>query len=242
MTGGSKGMIVRKINRASVLGALTGAMLLSVTQTAMAQGTQSPEGIGIEATGPVKVAPTPDATSTNPSPSSVASVGVTGILTANAISASVSGNTATAQVAGLGALTGAPIAISSGTISSTCTAKADGTFTESSGVENLVIPGLTIPVNPAPNTTLSIPGVVTVILNRQTAGPTTGSVTVNAVVLQFPLLGQSIYLASSTCGPFAVTTPMASGKGLILGLGTVGAAGAGVCAVRLNRRRRLTNA
>lgn len=229
--------------RGITLGALTAAALLVAVPAALAApATTSPEGIGIEATGAVTVAPTPDATSANPTPAPVASVGVPGILTANAVTASVSGNTTTAGVAGLTAIPGAPVAVSSGAISTTCTANSDGTFTESSSIANLAIAGVTIPANPAPNTTLAIPLVGSVTLNEQVAGPTAGSVTVTAVHLHFNVPSQDIYIASSTCGPYVQPVPMASGAGLATGLGTAGAAGAGIVLAVLLRRRRTTRA
>jgi hypothetical protein len=227
---------VRKIyKRGTVLGALAGAMVLAAAQGAMAQATQSPEGIGIEGTGLVAVAPQPIATATNPNPANVATVSA-GIVTANAVFAHVNGNTTTAGVASLTALLLS--GISAGAISSTCTANSDGTFTESSNLVNVVIPGIaSIPVNPAANTSL-LGG--TVILNQQEAGPVTGSMTVNALVIN--LLGENLTIGSSTCGPFVAGAPVAGGKGLVLGLGAAGAAGVGVAAVSLNRRRRLSRA
>ena len=191
---------MRKIGRqVAALGVLAGVTLLATAPSAFAQGTQSPEGIGIEATGLIPVPATPNATSSDPDPASVASVGVAGILTADAVYAKVNGNTTTAGVAGISALSILSLGISANAISSTCTANANGTFTESASIADLEVLGLHVPLNPAPNTTLSIPGLITVILNQQVAGPTSGSKTVTAVVLELPL-GEDIDIASSTCG------------------------------------------
>jgi len=77
---------MRKIGRqVAALGVLAGVTLLATAPSAFAQGTQSPEGVGIEATGLIPVPATPDATSSDPDPASVASVGVAGILTADAV-------------------------------------------------------------------------------------------------------------------------------------------------------------
>lgn len=233
--------------RGIAVSALSAAMLLFAVPAAMAApSTTSPEGIGIESTGAVTVGPTPDATAANPSPPCVASVGVSPLVTANSVCASVSGNTTTASVAGLTALSGSPVPVSSGAISSTCTANADGTFTESSSIANLAIDALTIPANPGPNTTLAIPGVGSVTLNEQVAGPVSGSVTVTAVHIHLNatlLTGaQDIYIASSTCGPFSSTIPLASGMGLGVGLGTAGVVAAVAVVVILNRRHRFSRA
>lgn len=241
-------MIVRNIYRRGIaVGATAAAVMLIAAPAAMAApSTSSPEGIGIQSTGAVSIGPTPDATSANPTPADVASVGVNPLFTANAVHAAVSGNTTTASVAGLTALSGAPVAVSSGAISSTCTANADGTFTESSSIANLAIDALTIPANPGPNTTLAIPGVGSVTLNEQVAGPVPGSVTVTAVHIHLNATlispAQDIYIASSTCGPFVAPVPLASGMGLTVGLGTAGLVGASAFAVIRNRRRRLARA
>ncbi|HET7018784.1 MAG TPA: choice-of-anchor P family protein [Streptosporangiaceae bacterium] len=232
---------------------MAGSLVLAATPAAFAApSTQSPEGIGIAATGLATVAPTPDATTATPNPSSVATVTVAGILNANVVSAQVSGNTTTAGVTSLdttglvGALLGT---ISAGVITSTCTANANGTFTESANVANLNILGATFNGTPGMNTSLGVTlpiGITaaTVTLNEQVAGPVVGSVTVNAVHIHFTTLvaTEDIYIASSTCGPFNASAPLAGGKGLAIGLGACGLLGLSVTAVGWHRRRRYTQA
>lgn len=205
--------------------------MLTAAQGASAQ-TVSPEGIGLEASGLLAtVGATPDATAATPDPTSVATVNA-GIVTANVVSASVNGNTTVAGVAGLTAL--GLSGVSAGAISSSCTANADGSFTESATIVGLNIPGLTtIDGTPGVNTSL-LGG--TVLLNQHTTGPVAGSETVNAVVIT--LLGETVTIGSSTCGPYVAGAPIAGGKGLVIGGGAVAAAGAGIAAVKLNRRRR----
>lgn len=210
-------------------------MLLAATQGASA-ATETPEGIGIQATGTLlTVAPTPVADLATPAPASVATVNA-GLVTATAVTAHINGNRTTAGVASLTALAGT--GISAGALSSTCTANANGSFTEASNTATVAVLGVTIPVNPAPNTTVTIPLVGSIILNQQIAGPVAGSVTVNALVINATILGETVTVASSTCGPYVAGAPIAGGKGLALGGGVVAAAGAGVVAVKLNRRRR----
>ncbi|HEY3905439.1 MAG TPA: hypothetical protein VGM14_16145 [Streptosporangiaceae bacterium] len=107
---------------------MAGNLVLAATPAALAApSVQSPEGIGIAATGLVAVTPTPDATTGNPNPSSVATVSVATILNANVVSAQVSGNTTTAGAASLdttgiiGALLGG---ISANAVSSSGTANS----------------------------------------------------------------------------------------------------------------------
>jgi hypothetical protein len=234
---------VRKIyKQGTVLGTLAAAMLLATATGAMAatEPTQSPEGFGIQATGLLGVTAQPIATAATPTPSCVATVGAS-ILTANAVCAAVNGNQTTAAVGGLSAL-GLGSAISAGAITSSCIANSNGTFTLASNVAGLTIGGVAFAdANATPNDTITIPLVGSITFNQQVIpGPVTGSETVNALVIN--IAGENITLASATCGPFDASAPVAGGKGLVLGLGALGAGAVGVTAVKLNRRRRLTSA
>ena len=168
-----------------------------------------------------------------------------------ALTSTVSGNTTTSSVLTLGAPSLASIlgVITSGVITSTCTANANGTFTENTAVTNLNILGDnvgTLASVPANDTLAGLTPLLTVlgltvVLNEQVTGPVAGSMTVNAIHITFHLLGlatENIYIASSTCGPFSanVDTPVASGMGLGIGLGLTGLLGLGFGAVYLRRR------
>jgi hypothetical protein len=244
----------KKITRGIILAAMAGSLVLAATPAAFAApSTQSPEGIGIAASGTLlTVAPTPDATTATPNPGSVATVTVAGILNANVVSAQVAGNTTTAGVTSLdttgilGALLGA---ISAGVVTSTCTANSNGTFTEGATVANLNILGATFNGTPGVNTALVVTlpiGITsaTVTLNEQVnPGPVAGSRTVNAIHIHLATLiaSEDIYIASSTCGPFDASAPLAGGKGLAIGLGACGLLGLSVTAVNWHRRRRYTH-
>jgi hypothetical protein len=105
-----------------------------------------------------------------------------------------------------------------------------------------------IATDPAPNTELSVslPGVgnvATLIINEQIANPD-GSLTVNALHLK--LLGSGlvgtigsgdVIVSSATCGPAGLPVPMASGLGLWLGIGLLGAIGVPVAVLAIRRRR-----
>lgn len=99
---------------------------------------------------------------------------------------------------------------------------------------------LNLPVNAAPNTGLSVPGVVTLMLNEQPASEPAGTISTTALHLQ--LLGgvnngADLRIGEVTCGPNATTspTPAIVGRGLPVALGGVAAIG-GV-AVVVRRRR-----
>lgn len=228
------------IRRGLVLAALAGTALVATAPAAFAQ-TTSPEAFGIEGTGLLGVAPTPDATLATPNPANVATVTVPGILNTGVLSASVTTNSATASVAGLnttGLLTPLLGIITATAVTSSCLANADGTFVRTASVVGGSIAGTPIPaVIPANDAFLTIPLVATITLNQQVAGPITGSEEVNAI--HIALLGgtEVVNIASSTCGPFSADTPIAGGKGLAVGLGLLGSVGVGYGAVYTRRRR-----
>jgi len=99
------------------------------------------------------------------------------------------------------------------------------------------LPGVSVPVNPAPNTTISLP-LVTIIFNEQIKGDD-GSLTVNAVHVKLnALVGKGdIVLAHAKCGPAAPPVPLASGVGLWLGLGLLGLAAIPIGGMVVRKRR-----
>jgi hypothetical protein len=227
------------IRRGLVLAALAGTALVATAPAAFAQ-TTSPEAFGIEATGALGIPPTPDATIATPNPANVASVGIPTILTAGTLSASVTSNTATAAVQSLGVGSGIPIlaALTASAITSSCLAQSDGTFVRTASIAGLSVAGTTLATGPiAPNTLFLTTALATVTLNEQQAGPITGSEEVNAIQIKVLGTAETINIASSTCGPFAADTPVASGKGLALGLGLLGSVGVGYGTVYSRRRK-----
>jgi hypothetical protein len=229
------------IRRGLVLAALAGTALTAAAPAAFAE-TTSPEAFAVQGTGPLGIAPTPDATLANPNPANVATLAIPGIINLGTLSASVTSNTATSTVANInttGILTPLLGVFTASAITSSCLAQSDGTFVLTTTIANLTIGATTLPAGPiAPNTNfLTIPLVASIVLNEQQTGPITGSQEVNAI--QIKLVGgtEVIDVADSTCGPFTAATPIASGKGLVLGLGLLGSVGIGYGAVYTRRRR-----
>lgn len=230
------------MRRGLVLAALAGTAMVATAPAAFAQ-TTSPEAFGVEGTGALGIAPTPDATLANPNPANVPSLTVPGIINLGVLSASVTSNSATASASTIdttGITTPLLGVVSATAVASSCLAQSDGSFVRTTSIGSLTIGATTLPTGPiAPNTPfLTIPLVASIVLNEQSAGPVTGSEEVNAI--QITLLGgtlEKINIASSTCGPFSADTPIASGKGLALGLGLLGSVGVGYGAVYSRRRR-----
>jgi len=239
-------MLMRKhIRRGLTLTALAGACTIAMAPAALAQPTTSPEAFGLGASGLISLTNTPDQTTVGTS--SVANATVAGILNATVLTATVTSvNSTSAGVAtlGVGGIT-LPIlgAISAGAVSSTCTANANGTFTGTANIANLSILGATFNGSASPNTNLTVTvpagiATVSVTLNQQVTGPVPGSETVNAIAITYtlPVTGtETIDIASSTCGPFSAGVPLASGKGLGIGLGAFGLLGLGLGAIYVRR-------
>jgi hypothetical protein len=229
------------IKRGLVLAALAGTALVATAPAAFAQ-TTSPEAFGIEGTGLLGIAPTPDATLSNPNPANVASVDIPLILDAGTLSASVTSNSATAAVQGLattGIVTPLLGTVSATAVSSSCLANADGSFVRTTTIAALSIGGTTLAPGtiPANDVFLTLPGVATITLNYQVPGPITGSESVDAIHIALLGSGEIINIADSTCGPFTADTPVAGGKGLAIGLGLLGSVGVGYGAVYSRRRK-----
>jgi hypothetical protein len=129
-----------------------------------------------------------------------------------------------------------------------CTAASNGTTTSTVTIVNgKVTTGtppvettlLSLPLHADPNTGLSIPAVVTLMLNEQTSPPPAGSVATSALHLQ--LLGglgtgANLTIGAVACGPNASTNeiPTFVAKGLPLSALVVGGIGA---TVWVHRRR-----
>jgi hypothetical protein len=95
-------------------------------------------------------------------------------------------------------------------------------------------PTSVLAANPFPNTTITMPGIATVILNRQTqAGD--GTLTVTAIYVSLLGSTQTLSIGTSLCNAAnLVPVPILPGKSLEITLGGLG--------YRASRRRKLGNA
>lgn len=175
-----------------------------------------------------------------------------GVLETNAAGSYDDGwNTADAQVAHLsGGLQGI-LTLDLGAITAECRSDGDGqTGSASVAGGTIKVAGhgvLTIPLNPAPNTTLSIPGVLDIVLNKQVTHPD-GSLSVTAIDIHGTKLLQTLLLtmhplyltvAQATCDqivpPYQI--PVAAGAGMIgAGIAVLGLGCGWVLLVRHRRR------
>lgn len=177
-----------------------------------------------------------------------------GILEANADGDQEAGwLTADSSVASINGGIEGLLAIKLGAITSQCRTDASGQTGSASiaggSISVLGYGAIKIPLDPAPNTHLSIPGILDIYLNKQVRHPD-GSLTVTALDIHGSALLQTVLLtmhplyltvAQSTCDQFVapLAVPAASGVGLVGGA-TLIALGGG--ALLVARRRRSVNA
>ncbi|MER7455960.1 choice-of-anchor P family protein [Micromonospora sp. NPDC126480] len=140
----------------------------------------------------------------------------------------------------------ATIALVADAIYSSCTATSAPSATGTTSLVNARLTSttagitttlLSLPANPAPNTGLSVPGVLSITLNEQTSS-TSGQLSVTALSID-ALAGTlaSVTIGESNCGPNAIAPPIPviplAGAPIALGVGAI-AAGIGFV---LHRRR-----
>ncbi len=236
----------RIVRRAGVLALAASAVLLAGGAPASAaSGDGSAYGIKVDVTllgvPAVHAGPLAAASTNGPTSDSLASAAVPGVLTAGVINTSAhkDSNTGAVTAAASTADVRLPLLAALGTVGAkVIAAKCVATQAGEAGSATLTDAQLgslgTLAVNPAPNSTVDVKlpvvgNVARLVLNEQIHNPD-GSLTVNAVHLH--LLGGrgvgalgdgDVIISSATCGPAGLPMPVASGAGLWIGLGLLGA-------------------
>jgi hypothetical protein len=206
----------------------------------------------------VNVGPLVVSNTSGPTTATLASVGVPGILTTGVVNTSAirddnSGAvTATASTANVGLpLLSVPLGtVGAQAIEAKCVATQAGIVGTSTFAGASLGSLGAVAVNPAPNTTLQVTvlgaSIATITLNEQISNPD-GSLTVNA--LHVHLIGGTlaslgtgdVIVSSATCGPAGLPMPLASGPGMWIAFGLLGAVALPV-GTRLVRKRRTVTA
>lgn len=248
----------RRMRRSAAVGLAAGALVVGVAAPAHADEASS-FGVNVNVTllGSPAVSVGPLAQSAvGSSPNSLASISVPGVLSTGVVNTTATGDPATGGFASSASVTNpsvsllGAIGLTAGVVEATCTATQAGNTgaVDLTGLAaNVLGIPVVIPVTPAANTTISlnlagIP-IATLTLNEQIVNPD-GGLTVNAIHLELlgGVLGSigtgDIVISSATCGPAELPVPLAHGAGLVLGIGIVGVAGAGILGVVTVRRRR----
>lgn len=244
--------------RGGLLAAVVASFVLAgAAPASAAPGDGSAYGVKVDVTllgqPAVHAGPLAAANTSGPTTSTLASATVPGILTAGVIateakrddnSGAVTAKASTADV-GLPLLKAALGDVGIKVVEAVCTATQKGV----EGSTKLVGANLgsvgKVDATPAANTQIKVGlgalNVATIILNEQVKNQD-GSLTVNAVHVK--LLGEGlnalgsgdVIVSSATCGPAAPPMPLASGAGLWIGLGLLGAVAVPV-GTRIYRRR-----
>jgi len=246
------------VRRGGLLAAVVASVVLAgAAPASAAPGDGSAYGVKVDVKllgqDAVKAGPFAAANTEGPTSSSLAKVDLKGVLTAGAInteaerdenSGAVTAKASTADV-GLPLLKAALGDVGIKVVEAVCTATQKGV----EGSTKLVGANLgsvgKVDATPAANTQIKVGlgalNVATIILNEQVKN-SDGSLTVNAVHVK--LLGEGlnalgsgdVIVSSATCGPAAPPMPLASGAGLWIGLGLLGAVAVPV-GTRIYRRR-----
>ncbi|WP_424184653.1 choice-of-anchor P family protein [Actinokineospora sp. G85] len=241
-------MKIRTVRRGGVLGvAVVVALIASALPASAAPGDGSAYAADVNVTllnrPAVDIGPLSPSNTSGPTTNTLASIEVPGVLTTGVVTSSANLNESTGVVHSEAAVAEARLLLgnlgSIGSLKATCDATQAGNV-GSTALTGVNLLGVSIPGNPAPNTTVSIPPVLSLAsltFNEQIANPD-GSLTVNAVHVRLnALLGSGdLIIGSATCGPAAAPIPLASGLGLWIGLGLVVAVVVPV-GLRLVRRR-----
>lgn len=244
--------------RGGLLAAVVASFVLAgAAPASAAPGDGSAYGVKVDVTllgqPAVHVGPLAAANTAGPTTSTLASATVPGVLTAGVIateakrddnSGAVTAKATTANV-GLPLLKTALGDVGIKTVEAVCTATQAGVKGSSTLADAKLGSVGTVDANPAPNTQVKVAiagiNIATVILNEQIKNDD-GSLTVNAIHVK--LLGGvvgslgsgDVIVSSATCGPAAPPMPLASGAGLWIGLGLLGAVAVPV-GTRIYRRR-----
>lgn len=239
-------MRMRFAGRVGAIGvAVAASLVLGAMPASAAPGDGSAYAVRVAVTllgaPAVDVGPLAPTSTSGPTEASVVDVNAGGIVTAEVVSSESTLNEETGEVHAQADLANVGIGLSAlegtiGAVNATCDATQAGT-TGSASLANVQLPGVSVPVNPAPNTTISLP-LVTIVFNEQIQNAD-GSLTVNAVHIKLnALVGTGdIILAHAQCGPAAPPIPLASGPGLWLGLGLLGLAAIPVGGMVVRKRR-----
>ncbi|ADP82578.1 choice-of-anchor P family protein [Pseudofrankia inefficax] len=184
-------------------GVLVAAAGLALAASAPASAAPPNTATGLKATGLIPANPLVASAFPGTSPNHAASLNLPPLLTTGAVDTAAGPTTASATVSGLNISLSPLASLTAGTLTSNCSYNSvTGVVSADSNIENGKVVLLGTPIfltpHPTPNTTLTLPGLATLILNRQTTGPD-GTVTVDALSVSLVSGLENVVLATSTC-------------------------------------------
>jgi hypothetical protein len=223
---------------------LVGGMLTLAAGPAFAAAPN--EAYAASATGLIQINPPLGlASSDGTSPVQLANINVAGLITSGIVTDTADGTSASSTIANLAVTLSGIASLAATAVTSSCSFDTDtNTVSGTASLAGASFSVLGIPtslaVNPPPNTTVTVPGVATLTLNRQsTAGD--GTLTVDAIYVNLLSGGQTLTIGESVCND-ATLAPVSILPGMAtpIGLGTLGLLALGGAAYYFGRRRRVT--
>jgi hypothetical protein len=215
---------IHRIGKTAGALALAGGVLVA---SALPAAAASPNrAYGASAGGLISHGPIAEATFPGTSPVTVASASIAGLLTTSVITDTAGPTSASSTVhrvrAGLGKL----VSLTAASVTSSCsfntnTGRVSGTAGITNGKVTNGITTISLASNPAPNTTVSVPGIATITLNRQTTA-LDGTLTVQAIHVSLLGSTQTLSIGVSVCNAANLApTPILPGKSAPIALGAV---------------------
>lgn len=226
--------------------AMAGGLIAMAAMPAAAASPNRAYGAG--ATGLISASPIGLATYPGTSPVTVANANIAGLLTTGVVTDTAGPTSGSSTVANITARLSALATLGATAVSSSCTfntttGKVSGTASITGGAVHILgLPVINLTATPAKNTGVSVPGVATLTLNKQT---TAGDGTLTVTAIYVSLLGstQTLSLGVSVCNAANLApVPIVPTKALPFALGGLGVLLIGGVAYRASRRGRFTTA
>ena len=231
---------INGIVKAAASISLAGGILAAAAGPAAAASPNSADGV--QATGLINISPVAQATYPGTSPVTLAHINL-GLLTTDVVTDTADATSASSTIADPVVRLGALAHVSATAVTSSCSFDPNSdTVSGTSGIVNGDVHLLGLPVhlaaNAAPNTMVTVPGIATITINRQTTAGD-GTLTVDAVFIQLLRSTQTITLGTSVCNAASLApVPVLPGLALPIGLGALVVLALGGFGYQFSRRRR----
>ena len=197
--------------------------------------------------------PLDEATFPGASPVSVNSDSIANLLTAGVITDTATATGASTSVANVGVTLAAAtlvlsaVSLTADLVTSSCTFDANtGKVSGTASITNGTVSGgglslINLAASPAPNTTVTVPLIATLTLNRQTTAPD-GTLTVDAIYVSLLNSTQTLTIGTSVCNTANLASaPALPGMATPIGATLAGLVSFGGIGYFLNRRRRVAS-
>jgi hypothetical protein len=206
--------------------AVAGGMIVMAAMPAVAAAPNEAYAAG--ATGLISASPIGLATFPGTSPVTVAHANIAGLLTTGIATDTAGPTSASSTVADVSAILTTVATLAATTVSSSCTfntttGAVSGTATLADGTVTVAkLPVIHLVAHPARNTTVSVPGIATITLNKHSTA-TDGTLTVTAIYVSLLGSTQTLSLGVSVCNAADLTpVPMMPSKAMPFALGGLG--------------------